>query len=383
MNNIITEYEYHQEKETFTGINIPLKWLTEEPPKVDFAINPLAPIGAVTMLVAHGGVGKSYLAMKMGIHTCLGLEILNAETNGEKVAYMSLEDPQPPIRQRLYNLINRMPNDVKSRIQEISDKFILIDRYGLPTHFANNFNGEVEISSIVDDLAVYLKLNNIRCLFIDTMVRSHSLDENSNAQMGALLVAYERLASKAGCSVVLIHHVPKNNSNQLHAARGASSITDNARSVILLERVKPSEVNDFLEPEIKEAIKAGRFVKVTHAKHNYSAQHETTWLEITDNGVPEERYPSSDERSQHEQRYTEIYDWWRKEWLGKPVTLTNVKDNTNSIRPAGANYSKHKYGHAFESAIFIGFAEKTCPPENGSKNGLAKYYTLHPWEKKC
>jgi len=219
------------------GDYIPPDWLTEEPPALEFCVTPLAPIGAVTIINAHGGTGKSLLALKMVVHIALGIDILDAATNGGKVAYMSLEDPEPIFRERLYKIAKNMPEEVLPRLEELTKKMMFIDRYGKQTIMAGFESGKVIESDKPLALVAQLKAHDIRCLITDTFVRTHSLNENDNAQMGALLVLFEKVAKEAGCAVILIHHQPKVGSSKEYAARGASAITDNARSVIYLEKV--------------------------------------------------------------------------------------------------------------------------------------------------
>ena len=255
--------------------------------------NPLAPIGAVTIINAHGGTGKSLLALKMAVHIALGLDILDATTNGGKVAYMSLEDPEPVFRERLYKIVNNMPDEVLPRLEELTKKMMFIDRYGKQTMMAGFEAGKVVESGNPCALVAQLKAHDIKCLVTDTFVRTHSLNENDNAQMGALLVLFEKVAKESGCAVILIHHQPKVGSSKDYAARGASAITDNARSVLHLEKVDAKrDVDKFGEESIRIAVREGRLVRVTHIKHNYSAEHPEQYFEITHDGVPLERFPT-------------------------------------------------------------------------------------------
>ena len=341
------------------GTFLPMEWIEETPPEHEFCVNPLVPIGAVTLLNAHGGTGKSLFSLKMAMHIALSLPIIGAKTNGGKVAYMSLEDSENVVRNRIYKTVKALPGDAQKRMDELTSNVMIIDRYGLQTHMAINNAGNIITAPIAHALSTLLQENNITCLFVDTFIRTNTLNENDNAQMGALLVAFEQIAKESKCGVVLIHHIPKSSDNKAYAARGASAITDNARSVLLMEK------------------KDGQ-IKIEHIKHNYSAQHPDQYLEMSEDGVLMEALPSIGISFLQKKRYQELYDWWEKVWGMTYLTKTNIDDNVDKIRPSSSQYGKNVYKKALDWAVEEEYAKKVPAPDNKSKNPNATYYTLSP-----
>ncbi|MBU2784851.1 AAA family ATPase [Acidithiobacillus ferriphilus] len=59
------------------------------------------PRGHVTLLGAHGGVGKSMLALQLAVAVCLGVDFLGARTKQGRVLFFSGEDGGPVLRHRL------------------------------------------------------------------------------------------------------------------------------------------------------------------------------------------------------------------------------------------------------------------------------------------
>ena len=59
------------------------------------------PRGHVTLLGAHGGVGKSMLALQLAVAVCLGVDFLGARTEQGRVLFFSGEDGGPVLRHRL------------------------------------------------------------------------------------------------------------------------------------------------------------------------------------------------------------------------------------------------------------------------------------------
>ena len=361
------------------------EWLTKKPPEPKFCVKPLVPIGAVTLLNAHGGTGKSIFALKMAIHIALGLPIIGAETYGEKVAYMSLEDSADIVHHRIFKIFKALPKKYQRLDEIVDNKIMILDRYGLPTYMAEKQQyGNISTPPFAESLSTLLMEHEIKCVFVDTLVRTNPLNENDNAEMGRLLVTYEGIAKAAKCGVVLIHHLPKVNLNRSYSARGASAITDNARSALLLQTVPKSYARRFAGEKIKAAILEERLIEVEHTKHNYSAKYPNQYLMKIKGGILQEVSPASslpapalDPDSAQKQRYKELYDWWDKTCKPAAITKNKISDEVAEAIRQLANVDRHgkkKYKNALEWAFNNGFAEN-APRQKGWKPD-ADYYIL-------
>jgi hypothetical protein len=126
------------------------------------------PMGHVTLLGAHGGVGKSMLALQLAVAVCLGADFLGASTKQGRVLFFSGEDGGPVLRHRLgfiahhfgaspYQLAERLTildgTDEPALYREVSAFGI---KTGEPTpgfHRLAEIIGEVRPSLIVIDNA--------------------------------------------------------------------------------------------------------------------------------------------------------------------------------------------------------------------------------------
>jgi len=248
--------------------------------------------------------------------------------------------------------------------------------------------GNIITPQIAGNLSSLLKEHEITCLFVDTFIRTNPLDENDNTQMGRLLVTYEGIAKDAQCGVVLIHHLPKGIMNRSYAARGASAITDNARSVLLMQIASKGDAKKvFMEENIEIAdMLAERLIEVTHTKHNYSVKHPKQYLMMAHNGILLEiapiLLPTFDISLFNKARYKELYAWWTKSWEGKPLAVEHITKNINAIKPPDSKHGRRKYTDALQWAIDNNYAEKTdLKPADGSPNSRAKYYLLKSVDK--
>jgi len=99
------------------------------------------PRGHVTLLGAHGGTGKSMLALQLSVAVCLGSDFLGASTEQGRVLFFSGEDGGPVLRHRLGFIadhFNVQPDTLASRltILDATDEPALyreISQFGIKT----------------------------------------------------------------------------------------------------------------------------------------------------------------------------------------------------------------------------------------------------------
>jgi KaiC/GvpD/RAD55 family RecA-like ATPase len=348
-------------------IDVKLEWF-EAPPKPDrFTIAGYLPRKAVTLLTATGGIGKSLLALHAAVCVATGRPFLGCAIDGGKVAYLSLEDDLDRVKGRLYYCVARA--DVEAVVSNMK----LIDRYGKQTHVVSTEHGEVLVSSTPDEIVAAFKGRGIDLLIIDTLVRSHSVNENDNALMSTVLVAYEKLANELDCSVLLLHHVPKGNTSETaHMARGASAISDNARSGIGLIPATKKDVAG-MSNVTDEMLEKELLVRVVHTKHNYSAREPDKWL-LKNGAKINEFNPVFDLRAPAAQRYGELYRWWDSSFNSQPLCGTNIGNAVEAIRGEGAKHGRDTYKAALDWAHANDLAVVTT--DKAGANPKATFYLL-------
>lgn len=187
---------------------------------VDFSITPPVPQwvlkgwiakGDVTVLAGLGGLGKSWVTMGLAVAVLNGepefLE-LPVEAHG-RVLYVDEENPIDVVYSRLLRL-GLDPNASGANLRFLWNCNVRLDRDSEALlDEAHDFKPEV--------------------IFIDSLSRVHSSDENSSAEMGALINDHLKpLARETGAAVVLIHHHDKGG----HGPRGSGDIVNAPDAVI-------------------------------------------------------------------------------------------------------------------------------------------------------
>ena len=188
----------------------------------------------VAVLAAPGGVGKSALGLGIALAVATGRGFLGEPVHHAAPSWvLNLEDPLAETERRLAALmrLHAIPRAaVEGRL------FLHAGRQRrLCMAEAGEQGGIVHPDR--DGLIAACLAQGIGLLVVDPYVKSHRLDENSNAQMDAAATAWSEIAEATGAAVLLIHHVRKGSAGSapdVESARGAKSLTDAARSAFLL-----------------------------------------------------------------------------------------------------------------------------------------------------
>jgi|GEM_PF-1115503 len=249
----------------------------QEPPALDYVL-PGYTAGSVGSIVAAGATGKSMLALQLAVHLAGGADTLAlaglakwTPTTG-RILYLSGEDPDPVLAQRLHAIGKHLSDDERARA-------------------ASNLHAAplVGLGARIDDAVWRLRIEQAatgcRLVIVDTLRRFHVSDENNGGEMAALLATIEKICLGAGTSVLFLHHVSKasalNGSGEQQASRGSSVLTDNVRWQANLATMTTVEAAAAGIADDKRRI----FVRLGFTKVNYGPPIEDCWFRRGAGGV--------------------------------------------------------------------------------------------------
>lgn len=282
--------------------------IESEPPVLDFIVPGLLK-GTIGLLIGAGSSGKSVFALQLAASVAGAGNLLGINTGKQprKVFYVSLEDPHDIIIRRL-NELGKHINPVLREVMFSNLSIGSVENNRLDLMDAEQVKGLIEL----------VKSNDL--IIIDTLSRTHTMDENSNNSMAQFVTQLERLASGIGAAVLVIHHIAKMQSETLsHAARGASALTDNVRFVALLS--KPTK-EDSIAQEHQH-----RYVKFSYVKNNYSKSGAHIWYERVNEGIliQSENPPTADSSQKR---------------VHKKRTQTEIEKPAEKLRPVAEEDNK-------------------------------------------
>lgn len=215
MRKAVTEW-----KNDFKPLSLKEVWSMDLPPS-QWKIHGLVPEETLTIISGAPASFKTWLIFQMAVDISLGKSFLG----------------QFPCKPGKILMI-----DEESHLRLIKDRFIKLGATEeLPIHFLSQQQFSVLNEKMITSILDICKKLSIDTLFIDSLVRIHSVDENSSGDMKTVLQQL-RTFIKEGITVIVTHHERKESpmakSSPQNRARGSSEILANADSLLTVHRVK-------------------------------------------------------------------------------------------------------------------------------------------------
>ena len=198
--------------------------LVAEPPEQRWLIEGLWSAAGVGVIGGPPKACKSWLGLEMAVSVASGTPCLGTFRAGEQgrvLVYMA-EDADAVVRERLVSLCRHHG--------------IRLDALDLFVIVADTLR--IDLPCEQQRLREAIARLRPRMLLLDPLVRLHHGDENSAAEVSALLAYLRTLQREHGAAVVLVHHTRKSGSNGQpgQALRGSGDIHAWADSAAYLVR---------------------------------------------------------------------------------------------------------------------------------------------------
>ena len=205
--------------------------------------------GGFAILYGSPGLGKSWLALELGIAIARGAPWLGIPTpsEGASVGVVQLELGEHSLQERLRTL------GVGSQARDSGLKIVcrpalkgVVDLYRRPQDAA--------------DLRDWIQHERLAVLVLDAFSRTHTASENTAEEIGAVLSSLDAIRHETGCAIVLVHHVRKeskdsNPENHSDEMRGHSRLQSDPTLLMRvvrghgLKRLVFAKVSEGITPE--------------------------------------------------------------------------------------------------------------------------------------
>jgi putative DNA primase/helicase len=238
-----------------------------EPPQFVWA--GYLPRGTVSLLGAHGGTGKSTIALMLGVCAALGRPLFGVDTVACKTLFVSLEDGQHIIRHRLAHICRTWAIDP----EQLRDRLHIVDGTANPELFAAESRGAGEVTLSYLELCKLVLAEGIGLVVVDNASDAFGGDEIQRRQVRAFMRALATVARLTDCAVILLAHVDKNTSRNKKAEggegySGSTAWHNSARSRLFMTRAEDGTLT------------------LEHQKSNLGKLREPLTLTWPDGGLP-------------------------------------------------------------------------------------------------
>ncbi|WP_375249273.1 AAA family ATPase [Sphingomonas sp.] len=233
----------------------------------------------ITAVVAPGGVGKSSLMATTILALATGRALLGKTIweGPQRVWYWNLEDDGDELSRQIHAAALHHhvgQNDCGDRL------FVDSGLDGATLCVATeDQDGFKILHPVVEALVAELIGRRMDVLIVDPFVSSHTVSENDNGAVDAVAKEWARVAKRANCAIVLVHHTKKLGGQKVTAemSRGAVALINAARIALVLNRMDTEEATRF---GIADDGERRRHFNVQDDKHNRAPAEDAEWYRM-------------------------------------------------------------------------------------------------------
>lgn len=280
-------------------------------PDLDFVLPGLL-AGSVGMIVGQGAVGKSMLALQIGLGVAAGGDYgsiaggLWTPAKSGPVTIIAGEDSPEILQERLYWL--RQAAGIDDADAEVIDRLLTVcSGDGLDLRIITKTRDGLLSGPFHDALKSICA--GQRLVVIDPLAFLHDADENDNGAATHLVRVLRQISRETGAAIVVLHHVSKGGSGDREAwtaARGASALTTAVRWQVNLS---PPTAGDGISDDERD-----RWVSVLVAKQNYGPRQPRQLLQRGQGGIMSVSEPAVPAVKAHPSGVKVGGDQWGGDW---------------------------------------------------------------------
>lgn len=239
-----------------------------QPPQ--FVWDGYLPRGVVSLLTAHGGTGKSTIALMLGVCAALGRPLFGVDTVQCKILFVSLEDSAHIVRHRLAFICQTWGINPA----QLDGKLHIVDGTENPELFSADSRGAGETTATYFELSKLVQSEGVGLVVVDNASDAYGGDEIQRRQVRAFIRSLVMIARLTDCAVVLLAHVDKSTSRARKAEggegySGSTAWHNSARSRLFMTRTEMDTLT------------------LEHQKSNLGKLREVLTLEWPDAALPQ------------------------------------------------------------------------------------------------
>ncbi len=233
--------------------------------------------GEISSIIAPGGTGKTTLEIALALSIASGRDVFDKGLyeGAARVWLWNLEDDRTELARQIAAAANLHGLDGG----DLGDRLYVDGLDQALCTAVETANGAQLVMPVFDGVASEIERRAIDVLMIDPFVSSHSVNENDNGAIDAIVKAWKRVAQVTRCAIILVHHTRKTSGQAVTSedARGASSMGSAARVVLTLNGMREEDATKF---GITDPIERRTIIRVDTGKINRAPPEAAFWFKI-------------------------------------------------------------------------------------------------------
>ena len=244
--------------------------LTNPSPAPECVWDGYLPRGVVSLWGAHGGTGKSTMALMLCVATVIGRELFGVPTLRSKVLFVSLEDNEHVVRHRLAHICREWGVEPSA----FDGELLIVDGCEHPELFTAETRADGSVTPTYVELQQISAESHVGLVVVDNASDAFGADEIQRRQVRAFMRAMGTIAKQSHCAVVVLAHVDKATSKVTRGLNnegysGSTAWHNSARSRLFMSR---DDTTGLLTLE--------------HQKANLTLRREKITLDWPNGGLP-------------------------------------------------------------------------------------------------
>lgn len=226
------------------------------------------PADEVTLFSGHGGGGKSYASLNIGIHVAMGLPLGDLAVEQTSVLFFSAEDSKKVLRYRVKRLCRSLSIDVKA----LQDKLYLLDvsDFDAALH-RGGFQNTATETELLNNLEALVQKLNVGLVIVDNASDTYDDDEIKRSPVRRFIRSLRSRIARPGRAVLLLAHI-----NKVAARSGSRDDEEDYSGSTAWHNSVRSRLS---------LVKDKETFKIVHTKANYGAKANPVKFEWVE-GVP-------------------------------------------------------------------------------------------------
>ena len=254
-----------------------------EIPRYDWLLDHWVLRGAVTMVAAPGGAGKTSLIAALCLSLSSGKPLLRKPVYAgpQRVQFWNFEDDYDQLSRQL--AAASLAHGVSE--EDCGERLFVSSGLGgggfpsMPLNTATQDGGSFRLlEAQFEAVEAAIRARQIDVLVLDPFISTHHAQENQTEAMDRIAKRWSLVAHRCSCAILLVHHTRKTNGEKadIDAVRGSIAGVNAARIVLLLNRMTESEGAAF---GLDDADRR-RIFSVDLGKANRSPPESIEWFQM-------------------------------------------------------------------------------------------------------